>query len=1596
MVIRRLDKPTFGGFAVRHVPERRDIGQGVVQDGMSLAVERDGRAATPEVKRERARLFLEALRGPAGGERLSFGGRVAGGFDAPSSLRAYYPSLAIAKEMFGAVPPEGRGGVLDYLDAVSVPNDLRPLLRRAAELSAVRAVELGDVAIWENAADYRNLYQQWKAGNLDVTRINDATVDKLFGAWAFPPNVEGYLNRGTPEFKVGLVRMFARAKERGGNINPNIAQVAANLPATDEAAAALARLCEAMGFPPQNVVLGGRRLDQWDVGVAVRPAAAPAVRRVPGRPLGKVKTWQNDANYNQWWQAFTQGQPDATQIDDATLDKLFGAWGMNNNIQNYRQYGDVAHKIRVVEMFARAKERGLNVAAHPNHVNTYFSKAFPADARSIAVMHRFARAFGLAPNQLIVANQNLQQLPDPGPQGGAPFQLPEPKSCGNRSGDLAALRKMVTDKSNALMSLNDDALKALPQAAQLTVLGQMSGEFDWHRDLIAVAARSVFIGARNANEFLQYARTIPMPALEHPDVSAALALATKQVGLQPNQVVLANGQRLDTAVETTQAQRDLDRVLAGVEARVPQRRSLAAAAEPLGVVETNNYGELYNVKDENFFALSDSSINAQIANANIGVANVLNHYANDPRSYAVFARVVELQPNSTTANQARAFLDQPIAEQYVAPGAVPHLVRLAAAFGRTPDQVTVQHEGQNIPLDSHPAYRELSNAGSAQRSAALLQDLQELDPAADHHGAVREGAVLRLLFAEPDAHVHELSELLPRLIDARGAGRLQPIDLMNVPGDYAEKFLGDALESWPHLGAAAVLIGLTANAPIATVRKVLGKHGYFPEQLEEYAQLATTLARMNDADAAYVTRDIARDPNELDFGSVALRTQIAKSRGAAKELDPIFETSDVTTALRAVLDRAGLAEANSKERKDLLAYVEKLVGDGVVERSDVHEALDLRTAIALDPDRVAQLDELVARVADTEGAERKQALERLAADVADGTAYLSSSALTTRALLSLYERDLEHVAPLEEADAQLGGVQGKAWNLRQRDAVAHATVEGVDLPVDERPDRDLGAVPKEGMPPHLDTSTGRKNLRLLAARWRVAGPIVLSGQGASEMKDAVRGLAAVTSSPLRRIALDDVRPEELFAPNGPIVRAAEAGEVVHLVATKTLEPAMVAALDGGFDSSGNVRLPPPARAVKSDGRFRVVVSLADRAPNQPSELTSNALSTLNLRALPKDELAKWLNRAAPGLADGVADQLATVYDSLRSQRAAGSYGAPMPALGLDKLVFTARRIAADPEHARRHIDEVLLGAIAPDFRQNAVNVVQGQFPEVAPAQDAPPPAVTVSRGTASVDGQEIARDPEAGALKKSDVDALALTQDRIELLRSVATALESGETVALIGPELPGIASLEDAYAVLSGRPYGRFVATPSSSVEDLVEGDRFKPELRGAIVAVHGIDEAPEAYKDTLVRLANASREDGGDDVRLVFRMNAAPEGNPALPSGATVVRAEPAGDDQRDVVRASAYRMGLPESVADAMYDLHERVVQSYANNTLGRNLGANAKPTYDLAALFGALRLASELMSDGDPSAAYLTAVETFYSAADPNDTDRVLEMAREVAQ
>ncbi len=288
---------------------------------------------------ERAKLFLQTLRG-GGQSNLSFGGTLTdSGLDAEKTLRSYYPSLATSL-VLSTHPELARGG-LRFVDQLSIPADLRPLVERASGAASVTPVKrvtpayeppgpIGTTPYVEAESPFEWLRLQ-RAGS-KRRPAGELELDDEGVVAAYLRHGANFLNFFcvVPQDRLRALRLITRARERGWRGELPVAKLnSLTWPETPEAAGALHRAANAFGLDKTAIQFQGQPLElpgapQSSRRLPARPESAPVPARRTTLAPSHTQTFDpSQTPFNVWPALLDKGSFDYYRAPDDYLEKAF-------------------------------------------------------------------------------------------------------------------------------------------------------------------------------------------------------------------------------------------------------------------------------------------------------------------------------------------------------------------------------------------------------------------------------------------------------------------------------------------------------------------------------------------------------------------------------------------------------------------------------------------------------------------------------------------------------------------------------------------------------------------------------------------------------------------------------------------------------------------------------------------------------------------------------------------------------------------------------------------------------------------------------------------------------------------------------------------------------------------------------------------------------------------------------------------------------------------------------------------------------------------------------------------------------------------------
>jgi MoxR-like ATPase len=874
-----------------------------------------------------------------------------------------------------------------------------------------------------------------------------------------------------------------------------------------------------------------------------------AVKAEPALALGTMTA----ANVQQLVSAAQQGQHAALAIDDQTLRAHLpnGWWA---NLQQALESGapNLETKIAQVRLFARSAELGLN-GPHGRQVGEWntVAAALPNDDVSASILLRLAAANGFDPSELQFYGEPLSARGKKKPAAGitgkrraagraepaAPVaafgssgvtsisarSVLRTKELGRKVQDVTTFGQLASTNDPSAFEISDAGIHALRTAYaspyHWPYTGQASVEYE--RGAMRLFERSVELGVYDTTYLQHYVQSRLVGSnVDDKEVMggvARLVLHANVMSAVPSWT-LPNGVRLDQNAAFNEGVVRAQRRLNAETAPLPIRSTSGEYTIETGPAGsyTGDYNALYSARDPRFLELADSNFQG------------LEHVGNPVSWMGQFgvgairlcARITELYPQALS--QAHQFLASVPANAQIEE-AIPHLARLATAAKVPFEQVYFQ-SGSPATLAQHPALARLRKPAvpTSAQAKRVKQLLAALDPAKSVQPRARRDALLALVSTGEGSANLEIRDLFAKAVEQRKRGTLAPLSMTGFNEDAQVALARDVLASIDHAVAAAIILGLYTKIPSARIARALEEDGYGEALAGRWSKMAEQLQPLDGRDLEFVLSDVLKE--EPSFHSLELKLELASNRLTATDLEQAFERmkeTDPIGFIEGILSRAAQTSVGSAERNAVRRFIDEKIEARELDLEEVRDLLGADTISVLAPDAEAGVEQAVAAYLRKQPMERKEALPSIVEAIKRGGRFASGSALAERALDRLYQADLTNVLPLGQADEELGGVGPARFDAERpfAEGVETVTVAGIDLKVNDRPDKDRRAIPRASNAELVMTETTQRNLRLMAAAWRKRKPVLLEGPTSSGKTSAVRYLAYKTGSPYRRINL---------------------------------------------------------------------------------------------------------------------------------------------------------------------------------------------------------------------------------------------------------------------------------------------------------------------------------------------------------------------------------------------------------------------------------------------------------------------------------------------
>ncbi|MBI4819281.1 MAG: AAA family ATPase [Deltaproteobacteria bacterium] len=1479
----------------------------------------------------RAKKMLQIARAESQ-SKMSFGGRVAQtGIDPAASLRNYYPSLRVAREL-GRVP-EFLEAIIDFADQAPVPTDLRPLLRAALELKPRFEAEKAS-ALGTANAPVATLVQWAQSNQHNKLLVSDAALSVLVTGWWQSLEQALTSNNHTPETALMQARIFARVAELGlagpyGRQVGNWSVVAGKLPATEDGAKVFARLLAANGEDLSKHTFQGK-----PVGAFASVSRTPKVSK-GGSALAKEIGTYSQTNGGQYVQDARNNNVAALAVNDASIPHLVhSVWQQFDQFLAENKTPETSFEL--LKFYVRARELG-----HTNlTVNNWqlVAQRLPQGPGSNSLLRRAARAF---------------QANVPGvTSGGSAPKIGEKALGASSYSQYTQIQQLINAGDISVFKLDDPSITVMRQAyTDPYYFGQPTGwdKKEYVTGALELWARAATLGQMAYSHLQHFVQgRIPASLLGDREVVRTMLAVVDRAGMLSTARQgwsLADGNVFGNSPVVKEELSRLERLSQGAQAPMPSRRGAGQprvkAGEPLGK-EVGDANTLYNQKSPKFLELSDAALAAVATNGN--PSHWMNQFSLDPRVIRLCARIVEISgaTNTPAATSAKQWLNL-VPWNQVTPGAIPEIARLAKAAGVPFESVKLQlQSGHQTQLVDHPDFKKLVPPPklNATQKSAVSEKLQKLDPSALGSPSDRRTALEELVLGDPKLEVRELLELA---ISARASGELVPVSMSGADAAQQSAYVSGLISAFDHLAASSVLLGAFAKVGAERVESALVDRGFDPESSKLWAAVAERLAGLDARDLKFTLAPVLGA--EPEFSTLPMRLALAESKLTDETLAKLFDThgkDDALTFADALLARTALEPSSSPARAKVAELIKAKIAAGDLSAEDVRDLVTADYLAILEPDADKKVDDAVAKVIKVGPGAQTEAIEALATTIKDAGQLTNPTALASRALGQLIQSDLARVLPLDQADAELGGVGPALFEPKEPFPPGTPTVmaAGIELAKNDRVEKDKRAVPKKAGSELVMTETTHRNVKLMAAAWRLKRPVLLEGPTSSGKTSAVRYLAHLTDSPYRRINLSyytdvsdllgkyvggekrfdkvklDAMEEHEFSAHaaeygiehfgsrakateeilqaqtkarwvdGPVIRALKRGEVLLLDEMNLARPEVLERLNSLFDDDGNVVLTEHHNeVVKPDKNFRLFATMNPASYSGRARLSDAMRSRWTCvfaHGLTQADLTKVMTtkygEQIP--ADELA-KLVAVHDNLSRLADEGEIGhkGGGVAFTLRNLFRASERFLRyrngdldDAALMRRETEELYAGGLFDaEDRQSVQDILQTAMPYDGPGfYDKI--ELTEDQSSFSIGDISISKLGLSDPLIPKQTSRLVMTPRTKEILYRMAKALDMGENVALIGERASGKTAIAKMFAMLREQPYHRQLLSGSTDAMQLVGG----------------YDD--QGWKDGL--LLDAGRPDGKPGVFLGDEFNLA---NPAL-----LERLNSVLDDERKLVLA------------------------------------------------------------------------------------------------
>jgi hypothetical protein len=1052
---------------------------------------------TDDRLRQRAIGVLCALRKRNVQPKRILGGRVqAGSVDPLQMLIDYYRVLGVLRSTVAAHPSAAKESAA-FLDDVSIPDDLRSALFVAVALPPVDAEPEEELGTAE-------LAERWMVDNafagVSPTSFGDDTIrDVVFQAWSkdLSKHMRECPKPRTDEDLLQRLRVFARAKAINvpGLTVSDWSEVTGRLPKTERGMRVLGRLMRAFKVDPKDVLIAGVH--------ALRYRPPPADPVTIAGPVGTMRFPKN-AGERPWNDVMIRLDPRAMQLDDETIQRVhvaenFGSsWGQGPTLQhmlNGTFPADVL--LRAIHLCARMRELEIAVLMEPRWLQWALDRL--EGQQAVDAARRLCRVFEIDERAIRVEGRMLSEQP---PTRGLPSALkldpPPPFGARMMAPDLA--RDLLAQNDAALFEIEDESLAAFVAQETPAILQSRVPSRDALANILRLLDRGLHLVTQRRPELGAYGG--PLNPLEmnvavgaflegnglfgdharDPEMAELTARFCHRAGVHPSWFT-SGKDALNRRPELLRAMGEVrNRTLLERAGIVPRSRAIALRSipdpAPLGKASLAE-GEgaklaMWKAKDTRIFRLKDEDVRQfgkeifrSLNHWDHQLDKWLSHWKAPAEVFRFFARACELEPRNEEekdrhehmVDHARHYLrygtqETPQGPRTMIPAKLvtrksfPWILRMAKAAQVPLAELRYSDARGWHPLSEHPEAPPYFSARALEDAArdALEAGMQELSSSSAV--ALRGDVVARLLSGEDPAI--ELKPLVEAFARARGAG-WAPLDVSELDDVARAAIVQKALAGWDHIGAAAVLAGLTMRVDARELQALFVERGHLPDAAREWAQVAEAIALLPAADLGAVLRDVL-EGTVPDFSTLHLRVALAKRCAGpladGAKMDPELAglaRRNPAAFARVALERASREAERSVLQSNLLELVDRALADQILNGEEVWRAAgpflrDKAGRGSLLGALVVPLQEALDSYESPHAPSKEwrqsfaRAFDRLARFVGPGRS-------AELAFPELYDRDLEFVIPLGEVEHRGDSI---ALAFRQVDQMSNAPLAETD------------------------------------------------------------------------------------------------------------------------------------------------------------------------------------------------------------------------------------------------------------------------------------------------------------------------------------------------------------------------------------------------------------------------------------------------------------------------------------------------------------------------------------------------------------------------